>query len=590
MAEARVAAFRYEADGSQAIAETEKLRKKVQQLDDTKLDGVGKNFSSLFASLRGGPATITAVLTSLGAFKAINFADEIGDAADMIGVAASTLSKLRFVAEQTDVSFEALSSGISFFQKNLSKAAEDGGALANVVSDLGLNVNTLRSLSLEEQLTAFAEGFSKVSDQTDKARISAVAFGRGAGTEFIPLLDRGAEGFEKLTDRAEELGAVLNDQASGNIDRFLKKLAELGTVAKTQGANAIGNFLGQVGFGGNEVGDLEAQLKQLELIRQNEKFVRDPLLGDRERQGAERFAATKTDLEIEKLKTRISLLKEAEFLLNKNDTPGSLSAVEAISAPKLAEQFDPELVAAKKAEDEAKRQQELKDALINNLQDISDNQVAINRKTEEEITAIVEGESERRAQIEQNIRDATRQREAALQQEILAIRQQATLSATTLLTAYGGKFAAVGKAILLVEKALAIKAAFINTKEAVTKTLAKYGGTPVGYAAAAAVAALGAVNIAAIAAQGLDGPGSVGGLSGTGNAAFDRPPTNSNDDSNQIPATLTQPTVTQVIINGSVFSGQETADFLVEVIRDAVNNKDVTIINANSAQAQQIRG
>jgi len=45
-------------------------------------------------------------------------------------------------------------------------------------------------------------------------------------------------------------------------------------------------------------------------------------------------------------------------------------------------------------------------------------------------------------------------------------------------------------------KALAITAAGINTAQAITKTLAQYGGTPLGYAQAAAVGATGAVQIA----------------------------------------------------------------------------------------------
>ena len=59
-------------------------------------------------------------------------------------------------------------------------------------------------------------------------------------------------------------------------------------------------------------------------------------------------------------------------------------------------------------------------------------------------------------------------------------------------------------------KALAITAAGINTAQAVTRTLATYGGTPLGYAQAAAVGATGAVQIAKMKSTDVNG-GSGGG-------------------------------------------------------------------------------
>ena len=62
-------------------------------------------------------------------------------------------------------------------------------------------------------------------------------------------------------------------------------------------------------------------------------------------------------------------------------------------------------------------------------------------------------------------------------------------------------------------KALAITAAGINTAQAVTKTLATYGGTPIGYAQATAVGAAGLVQIAKMKSADTSGGSSSGNVS-----------------------------------------------------------------------------
>lgn len=97
-----------------------------------------------------------------------------------------------------------------------------------------------------------------------------------------------------------------------------------------------------------------------------------------------------------------------------------------------------------------------------------------------------------------------------------AARQRAAIFgiASDITTALGNVFGE--------SKAVAIAQALINTAQAVTKTLAEYGGTPLGWAAAAAAAAAGATQIAAIRSTSRRGGGGVpsvnGGSAGSGGA------------------------------------------------------------------------
>jgi hypothetical protein len=51
-----------------------------------------------------------------------------------------------------------------------------------------------------------------------------------------------------------------------------------------------------------------------------------------------------------------------------------------------------------------------------------------------------------------------------------------------------------------------------------------------------------------------------------------------------------QAKIAQVVIQGSVFSSRETADWLIGQLSEAINGRDVVFINGNSRQAGLISG
>ena len=52
----------------------------------------------------------------------------------------------------------------------------------------------------------------------------------------------------------------------------------------------------------------------------------------------------------------------------------------------------------------------------------------------------------------------------------------------------------------------------------------------------------------------------------------------------------TTKSVSQVVIQGNVFSSAETAQWIIDQIRDAVSTRDVTFISSNSRQAMELAG
>lgn len=138
-----------------------------------------------------------------------------------------------------------------------------------------------------------------------------------------------------------------------------------------------------------------------------------------------------------------------------------------------------------------------------------------------------------------------------------------------------------------VQQAFAVANAVINTAEGVTKALRSLP-FPANLGAAAKVALAGAIQIAKIksTAPGGSGNATTAGLSGGSTGSAPALPQTAGNASQAEQS----PRIAQVVIQGSVFSSRETADWLVEQLSDAINNRDVVFINGNSRQAGLITG
>jgi hypothetical protein len=147
-------------------------------------------------------------------------------------------------------------------------------------------------------------------------------------------------------------------------------------------------------------------------------------------------------------------------------------------------------------------------------------------------------------------------------------------------------------AFFLFEKALAAKRAFVATQVAVTQTLASGLPYPANIVAAATVAAIGYASVAAIAASAFSAP-SFGGASGVG-TDIDSGGTgifgdDTTQDSSGAQDVLEQRPV-QIIFQGPVLADDDsTRQFVTDIIREAVDDRDVLVFGGTSRQAEVIR-
>jgi len=159
-------------------------------------------------------------------------ADQMGKAAQKIGMSTEAISQLKYAAELADVPFEALQKGL----EKLSRAAYDattiGGALSKSFEQMGI-ATTDSSGHLKDSsvlMSEIADKFSHMEDGSAKTALAMKLFGK-AGAEMIPLLNEGSAGLKEMADEADRLGVTISSNTAAEAERFNDNLKRLHAAA-----------------------------------------------------------------------------------------------------------------------------------------------------------------------------------------------------------------------------------------------------------------------------------------------------------------------------------------------------------------------
>jgi hypothetical protein len=195
-------------------------------------------------------------------------------------------------------------------------------------------------------------------------------------------------------------------------------------------------------------------------------------------------------------------------------------------------------------------------------------------------------EFDRRLRLEQQLTEETakEQRKRVLLEQAAAaervkVGQDAAIKSVAILGFLVSGHKSANKAIELANKIATIRQIVIDTKGAVMATLKYFGGTPWGWAAAAAVAAFGALQIRGVLAAETT-------FSIPAAANFNSTPVNTAVANSAESAPVSR-TVIQVQVNGVMTP--ESAIHVADALKDVIDNADVRIISPRSAQAQDLR-
>ena len=246
-----------EQDGSNAFLS---LGKSVG-LTDSQILSLGKTLPIAGAALSAVTGIIvgaSAALFSL-AKQASDYGSEIKDAQEKTGLAAETLSTLRYAGDQGGKSFESISAAVGKFSKLLGEAGNGTTDAVDKLKRLGLDpVKAANDLdgSLDQVLKRIYDlppGVQQMNAATD-------AFGK-TGADLIVTINAMGGDLGAFRKEAEKLGVVLTDSDTKAADDFGDTLVQLKAQAQGVIFTFAREFMPQITFAMQEVSRFFAENK-----------------------------------------------------------------------------------------------------------------------------------------------------------------------------------------------------------------------------------------------------------------------------------------------------------------------------------------
>jgi hypothetical protein len=159
---------------------------------------------------------LTSVITGLqqlvagfaeGILKATDFADQIGETMDKTGQNAQTVLVLSQAFKNAGMSADAVAPAVNKLQRALAGANEEGVPTAAAFDRLGLSVENLRSMSMDEAFAAIGTALRGIKDPTEQAQLGFDILGRSSVQLLAVLKDPTA--FATAAQQVGSLGPLL---------------------------------------------------------------------------------------------------------------------------------------------------------------------------------------------------------------------------------------------------------------------------------------------------------------------------------------------------------------------------------------------
>ena len=194
------------------------------------------------AAVSGVASAAAAALAGMSV-SAAAYADNILTSSTVTGISTQKLQEYTYAAELVDVSVETLTKSHAKNIKSM-KAVQDGTKLMVEAYDkLGVSATNADG-SLRDGETVYWEvidALGKMENETERDALAMQILGKSA-QELNPLIEAGSEKMAELAQEAQEVGAVLSEDALnslGSFDDSIQRLKGSAGAAK----NALGGVL-----------------------------------------------------------------------------------------------------------------------------------------------------------------------------------------------------------------------------------------------------------------------------------------------------------------------------------------------------------
>lgn len=596
MADIGTLVVRMAADSAKMRSDLERVQRDLRSTGSV-ADKLGGQFKMLGGVVAG--ISLTALAT-----QAIQLAGALNDTSIRTGIATDALQRLQFAAGLSGSSLEAVSGAVARMQKALTGADEGGKEAVAALDRLGLSAKQIIALAPDKQFEAIAEKIAGIQNPAERTTAAMALFGR-SGAELLPLLDNLGKNADQFNQQLQNIGGPVGVKAINTVDQ----LGDQFDVLKT-GVNSLVTEIVAL-FGPPVIAGLELLATTLGVVRigllgSGEEAVKlgqkiDQLRGrallfknDQSDSGQQRFRELTAEIKALEEREAKLLGLASQWSALEGARPPNLGApkidVAALSAPNLpglggggGAGGKPEMTAA-----ERRAASDKSYLMTLNLQALEAYQLQEFNLTDH-LARVEMMKGEHSARLLEQSRWQYSAEGQLLQMFGVEYDQLQTDRFERDLTLRESLFSAgtsIMGALFASDKKFAIAQALVSTYAGAARAY-KDVPFPANIAAVATIIAGGMKQVAAIkktnpgsGATSAGGAGISAGMGGT-SALPDNAPAFAQQEPQRI---------AQVVVQGNLFSARETADWLIEQLSDAVNNRDVVFINGASRQAGAIAG
>ncbi len=192
-----------------------KTQKKTSVESKETKNNIG-NLITKFTVMSGVVGTVTGTLATLGAGLRTNVIRDMVTTADAVNVSIKSLSEWTYAAQKQGLAADKMGDIFKDVQDKIGDfISTGGGEAADIINNLGLSVDVLKSKSADEQLLLIAEGLDKVGTKGEKIfYLESLA---DEASRLLPLLENGAEGLKKAQNEARLLGVSLDSVEAAKV-------------------------------------------------------------------------------------------------------------------------------------------------------------------------------------------------------------------------------------------------------------------------------------------------------------------------------------------------------------------------------------
>lgn len=201
-----------------AVKKTDASLKKLGNSGTAATDKVSKGVKALSLSF---VALVSGIQVAVA--KTIQANTELNRLAQSLGLTVEEMSNLNYIAKASGVGVDKLRAAVVTLVKGLDEASGDNaiGPVATALRALGISA-TKASGELKtatEVMREAADEFASLKDGSNKTALAVALFGE-AGSELIPILNKGSAGLKQMEEAAAGLGVTIDGRTARAADQL----------------------------------------------------------------------------------------------------------------------------------------------------------------------------------------------------------------------------------------------------------------------------------------------------------------------------------------------------------------------------------